>query len=522
VMKEAMDPGVIMNYPDMVQSYAYSDTHVLRKIPRDKKKALPLFDLDVPVIVISNEAEDAAARRNGLIKDFLSSPFLGMDTESSQKLKVRKPSVVQLASENLVVLWNLKRFKKAPKSLASILESDTYKICHNEACDTTILYTDWGIDTRRVLDTQKLAEAIASDNLSLSDLCAAFLQRSLSKKLQQSNWDRDTLSPSQVTYAAKDAVVTLQIFMHMYVFARANGIMIPEPTSRTSNRKHREFLMKHLKAHLQQLGEYVERVTDMRNTHPIESTISRWKGVLDILEFRTEWPDTEIPRIDDPEVLESARTVVRERIQHLDTPAARTKIVKHQSQVIAKQVVVDLVAQIQDDMEFPKGYPGSARYKASYERAREWLELGEWIEGVKNQNLVRKEAVAFIDKKISKLRSQTEVEVAEYHQRQRISQARAFLRETKTQFEQSMALRRKKKSTSYVEWVARQIKKTEGPHKEDSEFCNVVLKLAAEFDEEIQEAQQRCSEQQHHTQYLKESPTSKNPLPGQAESRGGN
>mmetsp|Transcript_30211 Transcript_30211/g.42178 ORF Transcript_30211/g.42178 Transcript_30211/m.42178 type:complete len:930 (-) Transcript_30211:962-3751(-) len=367
-LKTSADPLFVFP-PEITDPYAFLEAEkdrgneVLKKISREHRLSKPQFELQIPVYMIQNEKDEVAAM--DIIDDMINScDFLGMDTESAQFLaneKSKAPSIVQIASDKAVVLWNLRKFGKPPSTLRAVLEADTPKVCHDETGDTHPLYTNWGIDSRHVLDTLQLARAISSENLSLADLCAAFIDRSLSKKLQKSNWNREVLSRSQIVYAAKDAIATLLIYRAMAAHARRRGIDVPPVAMRpTSERLLLDAERKKVPQMLQKLNEYLDPKMDIKRKHPLAAARDKWEAVIRMLEGRESWPE-EVLKQPQAETLAYAIEMVQERLASSETPSSLLAIAEHDARNEAKAKLHTLAEAVREAIEFPKGYPSSAR-----------------------------------------------------------------------------------------------------------------------------------------------------------------
>ena len=67
-----------------------------------------------------------------------------------------------------------------------------------------------------VIDLNILCKTLKFENIGARNLTAMLLGFRISKRQQTSNWEADTLNESQLRYAATDAWVARQIYLHLY------------------------------------------------------------------------------------------------------------------------------------------------------------------------------------------------------------------------------------------------------------------------------------------------------------------
>lgn len=96
----------------------------------------------------------------------------------------------------------------APHLKTLLTESHTLKIFHFARFDLAVLEKYLGVETSPIYCT-KIASKLArtyTDRHGLKDLCAELLAIELSKQQQSSDWGAETLSQSQLAYAAADVL----------------------------------------------------------------------------------------------------------------------------------------------------------------------------------------------------------------------------------------------------------------------------------------------------------------------------
>ncbi len=151
--------------------------------------------------------------------------FIGFDVETTDldpyKGELR---LVQLSNGRETKVVDIRAFgsgdelKTAPalKPLRDLLSSKKQtKIAHNAKFDTKWTRHHLGCDLENIYDTYLASVLIGSADgerrHGLADVVQFFLGRTLDKTEQVSDWGAAELSASQIEYAAKDAVIMLEV-----------------------------------------------------------------------------------------------------------------------------------------------------------------------------------------------------------------------------------------------------------------------------------------------------------------------
>ncbi|KAF5922849.1 hypothetical protein HPG69_013194 [Diceros bicornis minor] len=159
--------------------------------------------LQAKVVTVSQEAEwdQIEPLLRSELEDF---PVLGIDCEwVNLEGKASPLSLLQMASPSgFCVLVRLPRLvcggKTLPKTLLDILADDAIlKVGVGCSEDASKLLQDYGLTVKGCLDLRYLA-------------------------MRQSNWDAENLTEDQVIYAARDAQISVALFLHLlgYPFSR--------------------------------------------------------------------------------------------------------------------------------------------------------------------------------------------------------------------------------------------------------------------------------------------------------------
>ncbi|XP_021257107.1 exonuclease 3'-5' domain-containing protein 2 [Numida meleagris] len=205
------------------------------------REALPPFtsptlswverSLGADIVIVSEQQE--WDRVEPLLKKELEKwPVLGMDCEwVSVEGKANPVSLLQMASSSgLCILVRLPKLvasgQPVPKTLLDIMANDAVlKVgvgCWEDACK---LLQDYSLPVKGSVDLRYLAmrqrKDLLHNCLSLKSLAEKVLNCPLDKSphMRCSNWEAEELTQDQVLYAARDAQVSVALFLHLLGFA---------------------------------------------------------------------------------------------------------------------------------------------------------------------------------------------------------------------------------------------------------------------------------------------------------------
>ncbi len=181
-----------------------------KEITKHQVNELPLQRYEGKVVVVSNAEQLAQA-----LQELNQAPVIGFDTESKptfRKGDYNPVAMIQMAVPGKVYLIriNLTGFTEELRALFS--NEKVVKAGISIRDDIKDLQKLAYFRPVNVVDLNNLAQEIGVLNIGVRSLAGIFLGIRISKSQQTSNWERETLSPSQLTYAATDAWVCLKIY----------------------------------------------------------------------------------------------------------------------------------------------------------------------------------------------------------------------------------------------------------------------------------------------------------------------
>ncbi|XP_053553965.1 exonuclease 3'-5' domain-containing protein 2 [Bombina bombina] len=166
-----------------------------------------------------------------LKKELSEYPVLGMDCEwVSVDGRANPVSLLQMASPSgFCVLVRLSRLicsgATFPKTLLNLLsDSSILKVGVGCGEDASKLLRDYNLSVKGIVDIRYLAmryrKGLFQNGLSLKSLSETVLSYPLDKSFQLrcSNWEAEEFSHDQILYAARDAQVSIALFLHFVGF----------------------------------------------------------------------------------------------------------------------------------------------------------------------------------------------------------------------------------------------------------------------------------------------------------------
>lgn len=182
-------------------------------LPADAINAMPLTRYEGSVFVFPDAGDLDAA-----VEDLITEPVLGFDTErrpTFRKGQTFPLSLMQLATANAVYLFQLCRMQLPAPIEALMSDPATVKTGVAVHDDARELLEVFQFKAAGFVDLGQVAKDNKLPTCGLRNLAANLLGIRISKKERCSNWGRESLTPSQISYAATDAWVSREIHLRM-------------------------------------------------------------------------------------------------------------------------------------------------------------------------------------------------------------------------------------------------------------------------------------------------------------------
>ncbi len=189
------------------------------RMTKDEIRECPIKKYDGPIHVIRSKEHLA-----GAVAQLKKEAVHGFDTETRPAYKKGRhypPALLQLAGENEVFVFQLKHLR-LPRPIRKILANpNIIKAGVSLNDDIKGLAELARFKPAGFVDLAKLAEQAGVENNGLRGLTAALLGFRVPKGTRTSNWAKDTLTPSQIKYAATDAWVGRELYKKLKVSGTA-------------------------------------------------------------------------------------------------------------------------------------------------------------------------------------------------------------------------------------------------------------------------------------------------------------
>ena len=181
-----------------------------KKLSKNEINSLPQIKFNGDVEVLSSNDNVQAA-----VNYLMNYDLIGFDTETKPtfvKGPLNPPSIMQLACIDKVYIFQLDN-ESLYKKLFPILSNENITKC-GVSVDRDLIELMYlsPFDPLSFVDLGNIARDNDVPHHGLRGLVAMFLKHRISKGAQISDWSKTVLSPSQITYAATDAWISLKLF----------------------------------------------------------------------------------------------------------------------------------------------------------------------------------------------------------------------------------------------------------------------------------------------------------------------
>jgi len=180
------------------------------KLSKNEINALPLIQYEGDIEILTSKDNIQAA-----INDLKNYDLIGFDTETKPtfvKGPLNPPSIMQLACDDKVYIFQFDN-DEIFKQISTILSNKNITKC-GVSVDRDLIELMYlsPFDPISFVDLGNVARENEIPHHGLRGLVAMFLKHRISKGSQTSDWSRISLSDSQISYAATDAWVSLELF----------------------------------------------------------------------------------------------------------------------------------------------------------------------------------------------------------------------------------------------------------------------------------------------------------------------
>jgi len=180
------------------------------KLSKNEINALPLIQYEGDIEILTSKDNIQAA-----INDLKNYDLIGFDTETKPtfvKGPMNPPSIMQLACDDKVYIFQFDN-DEIFKQLSLILSNKNITKC-GVSVDRDLIELMYlsPFDPISFVDLGNVARENEIPHHGLRGLVAMFLKHRISKGSQTSDWSKISLTDSQISYAATDAWVSLELF----------------------------------------------------------------------------------------------------------------------------------------------------------------------------------------------------------------------------------------------------------------------------------------------------------------------
>ena len=179
-------------------------------VSKDEIKNYSIEKFPGKIFVIEKEEDVAAAYLH-----LKNQKIIGFDTESKPTFKkgiTSKVSLIQFSTENQAFLFRINKigFKEEIIHLMSSKKIKKIGIAIND--DIKALQKIKNFEVNNIIDLNQLALKLGFESIGAVKLSILILGFSISKSVRLSNWEKESLTMSQIEYAATDAWICNMIY----------------------------------------------------------------------------------------------------------------------------------------------------------------------------------------------------------------------------------------------------------------------------------------------------------------------
>ena len=196
---------------------------IIRKtISKEEIAAMPIGQFSGRVFVVYTESDADKA-----VEYLKNQQIVGVDTETRPSFKrgmSHKVALLQVSTMDTCFLFRLNKIGM-PQSLQNFLMGATLKIGLSLKDDFMMLRRrkDVHAEEGNWIELQDYVSRFGIEDRSLQKIFANLFGQKISKSQRLSNWEAETLSESQIKYAATDAWACVKIYNYLVEMEQTVG-----------------------------------------------------------------------------------------------------------------------------------------------------------------------------------------------------------------------------------------------------------------------------------------------------------
>lgn len=186
---------------------------VALSISKEELSELPTVVYPGDIIVI-NTADEAKAALE-VIRGY---SVIGFDTETKPSFKkgyTNKVALIQIATPDACYLFRINKFGMIDEMVDLFEDTNVVKIGLSLRDDYMVMHKSRPFGHENFVDLQNFVRDYGIIDSSLQKIYGIVFNGRISKGQRLSNWEAETLSPSQQMYAAIDAWACLEIYQSL-------------------------------------------------------------------------------------------------------------------------------------------------------------------------------------------------------------------------------------------------------------------------------------------------------------------
>lgn len=186
---------------------------IYSKIDKTELAEMPKVEFTGAIRII-----DTVEKADAAIAELSQYSVVGFDTETKPSFKrgiTNKVSLLQLATDEVAYLFRLHLIGITDSIVDFLQNENILKIGISVRDDFQALRKKREIEPKGFVEIQEIAARMGIDDRSLQKIYALLFRERISKSQRLSNWELETLTESQMQYAAIDAWATIKIYRYL-------------------------------------------------------------------------------------------------------------------------------------------------------------------------------------------------------------------------------------------------------------------------------------------------------------------